>query len=54
MFRPGLSGCFICKRNVRERKYLVRGESLGGSETTVVTRLGITILVIITVYPEED
>jgi hypothetical protein len=44
-----------CQKDVEtgERKYLVRGESLSGSEATVVTRLGITgTLVIITVYLE--
>ena len=38
-----------------ERKYLVRGESLSGDETIVVTKLGITgTLVIITVYLEGN
>jgi hypothetical protein len=40
-------------RETGERKYLVRGENLGGNETTVVTNLGIAgTLVIITVYIE--
>jgi len=42
-------------RETGERKYLVRGESLGGDGTIVVTKLGITgTLVIITVYLEGD
>ncbi len=42
-------------RETGERKYLVRGESLGGDETIVVTKLGITgTLIIITIYLEED
>jgi len=41
-------------RDTGERKYLVKGKSFSGSETTVVTKLGITgTLVIITVYLEE-
>ena len=40
-------------RETGERKYLVRGESLRGDGTIVVTKLGITgTLVIITVYLE--
>lgn len=42
-------------RETGERKYLVRGESLSGHETVVVTKLGITgTLVIITVYLERE
>ncbi len=42
-------------RETGERKYLVRGKSLSGNETAVVTKLGITgTLVIITVYLEEN
>ena len=42
-------------RETGERKYLVRGESFIGSETTVVIKLGVTgTLVIITIYVEEE
>ncbi len=38
-----------------ERKYLVKGESFRGDETTVVAKLGVTgTLVIITVYLEKE
>ncbi|HGY11323.1 MAG TPA: DUF4258 domain-containing protein [Desulfobacterales bacterium] len=50
-----LTGEITESRKTGERKYLVRGKSLSGNETAVVTKLGITgTLAIITVYLEEN